>query len=130
MNAMTMTPAIKEVMESAYYRPAISIILPFDVKMGAKAEVIERLKYATDRIRKALRQDYNENISTLVLQKLNRVIGGLNFNTLKKSIAIYVSPVFEKILYLDIPVEEKIIIDESFEIRDLVYAKKELHKYL
>jgi hypothetical protein len=33
-------------------------------------------------------------------------------------------------MYLEIPVEEKIIIDESFEIRDLVYSKKQLHKYL
>ena len=37
---------------------------------------------------------------------------------------------FEKVLYLDISVEEKIIVDESFEIRDLVYSKKQLHKYL
>jgi hypothetical protein len=41
-----------------------------------------------------------------------------------------VSPVFEKLLYLDVAVEEKIIIDESFEIRDLIYSKKQLHKYL
>jgi hypothetical protein len=27
-------------------------------------------------------------------------------------------------------VEEKILVDESFEIRDLVYSKKQLHKYL
>ncbi|MBL0358249.1 MAG: hypothetical protein IPP72_15885 [Chitinophagaceae bacterium] len=33
-------------------------------------------------------------------------------------------------MYLEIPVEEKVIVDESFEIRDLVYCKKELHKYL
>lgn len=36
----------------------------------------------------------------------------------------------EKVYYLDIAAEEKIVIDESFEIRDLVYSKKELHKYL
>jgi hypothetical protein len=66
----------------------------------------------------------------LVMQKLRTIISDLNFNTHKKSIAIYVSPVFEKVLYLDITVEEKIIVDESFEIRDLVYSKKQLHKYL
>lgn len=123
-------PEMTNVMESSYYRPAVSIILPFDVKMGVKAEVTDRLKYAVDKVRKELGQLYKEEISNLILQKLNLIIKGLNFNTFKKSIAIYVSPVFEKVLYLDIPVEEKIIINESFEIRDLIYAKKELHKYL
>jgi hypothetical protein len=27
------------------------------------------------------------------------------------------SPVFEKVFYLDFPVEEKVFVDESFEIR-------------
>jgi hypothetical protein len=69
-------------------------------------------------------------MAVLVMHKLRAIIRSLNFNTHKKSIAIYVSPVFEKVLYLDIAVEEKIIVDESFEIRDLVYSKKQMHKYL
>ncbi|HSN60663.1 MAG TPA: hypothetical protein VLR49_07000, partial [Ferruginibacter sp.] len=70
------------------------------------------------------------DLSKLVLHKLTAIIESLDYKTHKKSIAIYVSPVFEKVLYLDIAVEEKIIIDESFEIRDLLYSKKQLHKYL
>jgi hypothetical protein len=66
----------------------------------------------------------------LVLHKLRTLVKGLNFNTHKKSIAVFVSPIFEKILYLDIVVEEKIIVDESFEIRDLVYSKKQSNQYL
>ena len=69
-------------------------------------------------------------MAVLVMQKLRGIIKGLDFEAHKKSIAIYVSPVFEKVLYLDITVEEKIIVDESFEIRDLVFSKKQLHKYL
>ena len=63
-------------------------------------------------------------------EEIKGIIKNLNFNTYKKSIAIYVSPVFEKVLYLDIAVEEKIIIDESFEIRDLVSCKREIQEYL
>jgi hypothetical protein len=70
------------------------------------------------------------DLAELVIQKLRRIVKNLNFNTFKKSIAIYVSPVFEKVLYLDIPMEEKVIVDGSFEIRDLLYAKKEFHNYL
>lgn len=125
-----MSPEIQEVMEAVHYRPAVSIIMPFEPKMTLKAELAHSLKVAAGKVEKELQADYPDDIGQLVIQKLHNIIRELNFNTHKKSIAIYVSPVFEKVLYLDIPVEEKIIVDESFEIRDLVYSKKQLHKYL
>lgn len=129
MNAI-ITPEIREVMEALHYRPAISIIMPFDPKMSLKTEISHTLKFVSDKVKRDLQENYPDEMGKLVMHKLEAIIKNLNFNTYKKSIAIYVSPVFEKVLYLDIPVEEKIIIDESFEIRDLVYSKKQLHKYL
>ena len=64
-------------------------------------------------------ENYPADVEIMMMKKLRTIIKNLNFNTHKKSIAIFLSPVFEKVLYLDISVEEKIIIDESFEIRDL-----------
>ena len=124
------TPEIREVMEAVNYRPAVSIILPFEPKMSLKTELTHSLKTAADKVEQELLENYPDEMGMLVMQKLRAIITGLNINTHKKSIAIYVSPVFEKVLYLDIAVEEKIIVDESFEIRDLVYSKKQLHKYL
>lgn len=124
------TPELREVMEAVHYRPAVSVILPFDPKMGLKTEISYSLELAADRVEKELRDQYTPELANLVQGKLRQLIRGLNFNTHKKSIAIFVSPVFEKVLYLDVPVEERIIVDESFEIRDLVYSKKQLHKYL
>jgi hypothetical protein len=118
------------VITAEHYRPAVSIIMPFETKMGARAEVAQHLKFAVDKLEREIRENYPNESGTIVIQKLKRVITDLNFSTYKKSIAIFISPLFEKILYLDLEVEEKIIIDESFEIRDLVYAKKESHKYL
>lgn len=124
------TPEIREVMETVHYWPSVSIIMPFEPKMNLKTELSHSLKIAADKVEKELQQNYPDEMGTLVMQKLRSLIKSLNFNTHKKSIALYVSPVFEKVLYLDIAVEEKIIVDESFEIRDLVYSKKQLHKYL
>jgi hypothetical protein len=123
-------PEIKEVMESVNTRPAISIILPFEPKMSLRSELAHSLKSAADKVEKEIARDYPHESGALVMRKLRSLIEGLNFDTYKKSIAIYVSPLFEKVLYLDIPVEERIQVDNSFEIRDLVYAKKQLHKYL
>ncbi|HEX4956801.1 MAG TPA: hypothetical protein VFV46_01380 [Lacibacter sp.] len=121
---------IKEVMNAVHYRPAVSVILPFEPKMNLKTEVSHALKIATDKAATEILHNYPGELGRLVVHKLYTIIQNLNYNTHKKSIAIYVSPVFEKVLYLDVPVEEKIIVDESFEIRDLVYSKKQLHKYL
>lgn len=125
-----LTSELREVMEAIHYRPAVSLILPFEPKMCRKEELLHALKIATHKVEEELMENYPAEIALLVMQKLRKILQDLNFNTHKKSIAIYVSPVFEKILYLDVAVEEKIIVDKSFEIRDLVYSKKQHHKYL
>ncbi len=125
-----MTPELREIIEALHYRPAVSIILPFEPKMNLKTELAHSLKTAADKVELELLEDYPDEMAVLVMHKLRAIMKNLNYNTHKKSIAIYVSPVFEKVLYLDIAVEEKIIVDESFEIRDLVYSKKQMHKYL
>jgi len=124
------SPEIQELIGAVHYRPAVSVIMPFEPKMGLKAELSHALEKAVDKVERELMENFPDDMSMLVIGKLKSLIKNLNYNTYKKSIAIFVSPVFEKLLYLDIAVEEKIIIDESFEIRDLVYSKKELHKYL
>jgi hypothetical protein len=126
----SVTPEMREVIEALHYRPAVSIIMPFEPKISLQTEVTHSLKTAADKVELELLKNYPEDICVLVMQKLHALIKNLKFDQHKKSIAIYVSPVFEKVLYLDIAVEEKIIVDDSFEIRDLVYSKKQLNKYL
>jgi hypothetical protein len=126
----SIAPEVRELMEVVHYRPAVSIILPFEPKMGLRHELDYSLKIAAAKVQAEITASYPPETVSLVMQKLMNCIKNLNFNTHKKSIAIFVSPVFEKVLYLDVAVEEKIIVDESFEIRDLVFSKKEIHKYL
>ncbi len=129
MHTLT-TPDIDQIIKAEHYRPAVSVIMPFEPKMSVKATLHHSLKIAADRVERELLDNYPREISLLVMHKLRGIIKNLNFNTHKRSIAIFVSPVFEKVLYLDMPVEEKIMVDESFEIRDLVYCKKQLHKFI
>jgi len=124
------SPEIRAVIEGVQFFPSVSIILPFEPKMSLKKELTNSLDRAVEIVEAEVDKNYPDDMGTLVMYKLRAIINNLNFNTFKKSIAIYVSPVFEKVLYLDIAVEEKILVDESFAIRDLVYSKKQLHKYL
>jgi hypothetical protein len=116
--------------EQVKYLPAISIIQPFEPMMSLKSELEYRLKRAVEKVETELMANYPVHTAVPVIVKLQNLIRQLNYNTHKKSIAIFVSPLIEKVYYLDIRVEEKIVIDESFEIRDLVYSKKQNIQYL
>lgn len=110
--------------------PTVSIILPFEPKMSLKSEVNYKMKVAVGKVEKELTLNYPADEALPVIEKLHRLLRNLNYNTHKKSVAIFVSPEIEKVFYLDVPVEEKIVVDEKFEIRDLVYNKKQNIQYL
>ena len=110
--------------------PCVSIMLPFEPKMSTKAQLQERLKRARNEVEEQLTNNYPRNISERMMQDVETAMSELDYSTYKKSIAILISSGSHKIYYLDIPVYEKVIVDNSFEIRDLVRNKKEQQKYL
>lgn len=124
------SPDEKAVLNAVKYLPAISLIMPFEPKISLKSDLEYRLKMAVGKVEKELMNNYPSEKALPVINRLRELTGQINYNTHKKSIAIFLSPIVEKVFYLDIPVEEKIIIDESFEIRDLVYQKKQDVQYL
>ncbi|MDP4129113.1 MAG: hypothetical protein Q8939_03050, partial [Bacteroidota bacterium] len=111
------------------YRPAVSIIQSFDQKIDLKRNLDYKLKIALEKAERELMANYPANLVIPVIKKL-RHLSGLKYDAEKKGVAIYVSTAVEKIFYLDINVEDKIIIDESFEIRDLAHSKKLSIRYL
>ena len=120
----------KEVTKPLPQTPCVSVIMQFEPKMINHSELEYNLQRVVNTVQKQLRSAFQGKNMESTISRLKSVVSKIDFTTFKKSLAIYVSPEVEKIFYLDIPVEEKIIIDDSFEIRDLVYSKKDLHKYL
>ena len=116
--------------ETEYNLPSVSIILPFEPKMQSKSELTSALQSVVEKVEKRIFDNFSIDMALLVIQKLKYIIKNLDFSTHKKSIAIYVSPVFEKVLYLSVEVDERIVLDKSFHIQDLIKNKKELHQYL
>jgi hypothetical protein len=119
-----------QMLESVKNIPAISMILPFEPKMTKKFEIELQLKNLIERVHKDMLSLYPAEQALPVLHKLDLMVQGLNYHTHKRSLALFVSPLVEKIFYLDTPVEEKLVVDESFQIRDLVYSKKQAVEYL
>jgi len=126
----TLVAGIADILTTADYRPAVSIILPFNPKMSRKSEIAHSLKCALDQVTKTLWAEYPQEIATLVTNKLKTVIERLNYSTHKKSIAVYVSPVFEKVFYLDMEMETMVNVGDAFDIKELLESRKLLQNYL
>lgn len=109
--------------------PAVTIILPFEPKMDCEIRLQGLLDATMDNIEQQLLENYPDYIACLIMQKIKAIVRHLNFNTHKKSIAIYVSPFFEKLLYLDFEVQQFVTIKDGFRIRDLVNFKIKETKY-
>ncbi|MFA6060356.1 MAG: hypothetical protein WC756_19300 [Taibaiella sp.] len=119
-----------ELFNATKYRPAISIILSAADENGGRKNMPHRLKLVEDHIKKELTNTYPETTCTAILKKISLTFSSIDFTAIKNGIAVFVSPILSKIFYLVAPVSDKVLIDESFEIRDLVYEKLESFKYL
>lgn len=130
MNQLLLMPSPDRESEAVSLYPSVSIIMSFEPKMKSKRELSVSLNNSVVKAEQELLENFDLEMAMLVIQKLNSIIKDLDYSTHKKSIAIYVSSAFEKILYLDMEVEERVIVDNSFAIRELIESKKEIHQYL
>ncbi|UEG48869.1 hypothetical protein LK994_09490 [Ferruginibacter lapsinanis] len=125
-----LTEQHSEVKDIARNNPCISLVMPFEPKMTDEEELVKKVESVVIKIEKALLGIYPEVEVGAVVDRLKEVLEGLNYFTHKKSIAVFVSPIIDKIYYLDMQVDEKIIIDGSFAISDVINCKKQMHEYL
>lgn len=125
-----LSPEIKEVMNALHYRPAVSVILPFETKVGLVAELQKDLKYALDKTERQLRDQYPAELVASVMNKFTTLTADIKIPAGKKGMALFASPVFSKLIFLEELVPSRIVIDESFEVRDLVFSKKQKQQYM
>jgi len=110
--------------------PVVSLFMPFDPKMVNKNEIAYKLKSLTSEAERKLVKAFPMLAVKPVQERLKLVCKNLDYSTHKKSVAIYVSADTEKLFYLDTILEERVIVDTSFNIRHLVESKKNLQEHL
>lgn len=103
--------------------PSACLIMPFNPKMSPKAEIMERLNAAYDQVRKELDRLYPIERSAAVLKKLKMEISRLNHSAHTKSVCIFVSPQEQLTHYFNIDVKRNVMIDQPFDIRDIIRSK-------
>lgn len=86
--------------------PYISLMIPFEPKMNTKKGFEFIVNTAAGKIENELLKKYPEDKVRFVINKLHRVIQGIDHDAHNKSITIIVSPLIEKIYYFNyMPVE-------------------------
>jgi hypothetical protein len=99
--------------------PSVVLTLPFDPKMNSRSQVDATLKDALTRTVRQLMDTYPRDIALPVINRLEGLACNLNYATHKRSVALFVSARTEKILYLYEALDEQVLIDSGFRIRDL-----------
>ncbi len=110
--------------------PAISIILPVHVPESGFSHFRERLAQAARKVENRLSEKYSKQKTSTLINRLHHVINGIDMTSTNQGIAIFVSDRVEKVFHLPFRAEEKLIIDDSFEVRDLIYAALLNRSYL
>ncbi|MBS1525943.1 MAG: hypothetical protein JST19_09870 [Bacteroidetes bacterium] len=128
--AINVSEEERKLISAAKQRPSVSIVMSFEPVIASKEEMAHRLKTTLERVKRELLSTYPESKAMSVILKLQNLIKNINYNTGKRAIALFVSPQTENIFYLDTPVDDHLVIDNGFSIRDLVYSRKKHIEYL
>ena len=78
-----------EVIAKIKYLPAVSIFLPVHAVITPKSQLEHRLKLIVEQREPRLATIFAEEKTASVISKLKHLIRDLNYNTRKKSIAIF-----------------------------------------
>ena len=95
------TEKFADVLDVSKDVPFISLIMPFEPKMGLKTELAIKLNNAADNIEKELLGKYPAEEAMPVIKKLRHVIKDMNYSIHKQSIAIFVSPLIENLYFFN-----------------------------
>lgn len=110
--------------------PCVTILYSFDGKQNDAKWMTQKSDTIIEYIRKVLTDKYSATKAHSIIEKVQKALSNINCNTAKTGVALFIAPLYSKVIYLDIPVEDKIVIDEPFEIRDLIYITSSLPQYL
>ncbi len=120
----------KAVVQSNSHNPAVTLVMPFEPKMVKKHELEFQLKLHQQKAEQQLLDKYSSDVAVPVINKLQQIIKKINFNSYRRSLVIHVSYSEEKVLYLEMELESRLIVDQPFSILLVLSLKKEKRKFV
>jgi hypothetical protein len=99
----------------------ISVIVPTH-RLSPERRVDKlNIKRAIEKAEQLLELKYSEEIIKPLMKKIDELFQHIDFEHNTEGLGLYVSSNIELSVQLPFPVEEKVIVGDSFEIRDLLY---------
>ncbi len=110
--------------------PAVSIILNNDAPSARNEKFKVALKDAIkEAVKKLEESGYDKRIVRSLEDKMNKLEEKVFYENISKALVMFVSPNYEDVLDIPFPVQNKVIVDNSFEIRDLLRTVNRLFQY-
>ena len=130
-----MTPLILQqnpAVKNTIALPFITIALQIDTTNVSKAQIEQKIKLSIDKVENDLNliNGIPDYMVVPAINQLKTIMSTLNYNANKKSVVIFLSPFVEKVFYLNFLLEEKVVVGEPLNIRELTLTKREEMKYL
>ena len=102
--------------------PALSILLPTYRNFPDNKKDPIRVKNLVDDATERLSKEFSQREIEPLLLRLETLAADINYNHTQDGLALFVNHDFAKKFYLPFPVPERVVIDQTFATRDLVYG--------
>ncbi|GGA94791.1 baeRF3 domain-containing protein [Puia dinghuensis] len=114
----------------ATVKPSVAIVLPYNPKMSPRQEIDSRLQRVLSAAEKQLLAAHPAEAAMPVVRKLQQLARKLNASTHKVSVALFASEDVAKVTYMDFAVDERVMVDQPFRVRDIAGCKPSAREYL
>jgi hypothetical protein len=109
--------------------PALSILLPTHRTSPDNKQDPIRVKNLVDEGTKRLGTEFTNRQLEPLLKRLETLVSEIDYPNTLDGLALYVSHDFAKLYYLPFPVTARVVIDQTFATRDLVYGRNREQLY-
>jgi hypothetical protein len=109
--------------------PAVSILLPTHRTSPDNKQDPIRVKNLVNEAVERLSIEFSQRDLQPLLERLELLVSDIDYPHTLDGLALYVSHDFSKLYYLPFPVPARVIIDQTFATRDLVYGMHRALRY-
>ncbi len=109
--------------------PALSILLPTHRAFPENKQDPIRVKNLVDQAKNRLLQEFTSRELAPLLQRLDQLVSEIDFNHTLDGLALFVSHDLAQKFDLPFTVPERVVIDQTFATRDLVYGMHRSLRY-
>lgn len=109
--------------------PSVSILSPTHRTFPENQQDIIRVRNLIKAAKNRLIKEFGKRESEILIKKLDNVTEEVDYNNALDGLAIFVNKLVSKIFYLPFNVLERVIIDETFATRDLVFTINRSPRY-